>query len=40
VTAQGTEVVATRHGIDYAAEVGQTLTIGWEPQNAVVVEKE
>ena len=40
VTAEGTEVVATRHGIDYAAEVGQTLTIGWEPQNAVVVEKE
>jgi len=40
VTADGTEVVATRHGIDYAAEVGQVLTIGWEPENAVVVEKE
>ena len=40
VTDQGTEVVATRHGIDYAVSVGQTLTIGWEPQNAVVVEKE
>ena len=36
----GTTVVATRHGIDYAAEVGQTMTIGWEPKNAVVVEKE
>ena len=40
VTTEGTEVVATRHGIDYAAEIGQTMTIGWEPQNAVVVEKE
>ena len=39
-TAEGTEVVATRHGIDYAAEVGQMLTFGWEPQNAVAVEKE
>ncbi|MBQ2271199.1 MAG: ABC transporter ATP-binding protein [Firmicutes bacterium] len=39
-TAGGTTVVATRHGIDYAAEVGQTMTIGWEPKNAVVVEKE
>lgn len=40
VTTEGTEVVATRHGIDYAAEIGQTMTIGWKPQNAVVVEKE
>ena len=40
VTTGGTTVVATRHGIDYAAEVGQTMTIGWEPKNAVVVEKE
>ena len=39
-TTGGTTVVATRHGIDYAAEVGQTMTIGWEPKNAVVVEKE
>ena len=39
-TTSGTEVVATRHGIDYHAEVGQTLNIGWEPQNAVIVEKE
>ena len=39
-TTGGTTVVATRHGIDYAAEVGQTMTIGWETKNAVVVEKE
>ena len=39
-TTGGTTVVATRHGIDYAAEVGQIMTIGWEPQNAVIVEKE
>ena len=39
-TTGGTTVVATRHGIDYAAEVGQAMTIGWEPKNAVVVEKE
>ena len=39
-TTGGTTVIATRHGIDYAAEVGQTMTIGWEPKNAVVVEKE
>jgi len=38
-TAGGEEVVVTRHGIDFAVEIGQTVTFGWERQNVVIVEK-
>ena len=39
-TAGGTEVVATRHGIDFAAEIGQTMNFAWNRNDVVIVEKE
>ncbi len=37
--AGGVEVVVTRHGIDCAVEIGETVRFAWERGNVVVVEK-
>ena len=34
----GQTLVASRHGIDLPAQVGQQMTVFWEPSQAIVVE--
>lgn len=36
----GKEIIASRHGMDWAAEEGQFVAIGWNPNDAIIVKDE
>ncbi len=36
--ADGTELVASRHGIDLAVRTGEAVRVTWQPENAVPVD--